>query len=325
MGGTIIDQGIVPPKHHASMITSKSQTKPPAEIDETTVKPTDAPTDLTTYVPTVPPTDAPTTEPPTTVETNIIDLLNPSNDCTLNINDLDESSMLAMEDGTGGLIFNQSPYICGGTVCIGIEMNNITTQDLLSPRDGAASTFANSSIFISGGNVASNSTELVSDNGSELGPDLPAPLSNHCMVTLDFRGPNEQVWAIGGKTSEGSSYKTYILGGGSNWESGPDLIYARQEHACVATKSKAYGNLELIVVAGGRDEMFGYNTFNSVEFHISGTEYWFRGKTEINAETCLFKLFLDFKKSLLNNCFYNLSTLLLYNFFKLLLCCMLFY
>ena len=165
--------------------------------------------------------------------------------------------------------------------CIGIEQFNITTQDLQYPRNGAASTFANSSIFISGGTMSSDSTELVSDNGSELGPDLPTPLSEHCMVTLDFRGPNEQVWVIGGKTSEGSSYKTHILRGGSEWETGPDLIYARQEHACVATKSKAYGNLELIVVAGGRDEMFGDGAFNSVEFHISGTEYWFRGKTRV--------------------------------------------
>ena len=289
MGGTIDDQGIVPPNHHVSRVSSKSQTEPPTDaiIDATTDEPTDAPTDTPTEptdIPTDPPTDAPTTEPPIIVETKVIDLLNPSNDCTLNINDLDESSMLAMEDGTGGLIFNQSPYICGGTICIRIEMDNITVQDLQYPSDGAASTFANSSIFISGGNVASSRTELVSDNGSELGPDLPIPLSNHCMVTLDFRGPNEQVWAIGGKTSEGSSYKTYILGGGYgnydwDWERGPDLIYARQEHACVATKSKAYGNLELIVVAGGRDEMFGDGAFNSVEFHISGTEYWFRGKT----------------------------------------------
>ena len=113
MGGTIDDQGIVPPKYHASMITSKSQTEPPtdAQIDTTTDDPTDVPTDP----PTVLPTDAPTTEPPTIVETKIIDLQNPSNDCILNINDLEESSMLAMEDGTGGLIFNQSPYICGGT------------------------------------------------------------------------------------------------------------------------------------------------------------------------------------------------------------------
>ena len=291
MGGTIDDQGIVPPNHHASRISSKSQTEPPTDalIDATTdepTEPTDTPTDAPTTdtptdPPTLPPTDAPTSEPPTIVETTIIDLLNPSNECTLNIDDLDESSMLAMEDGTGGLIFNQSPYICGGTICIGIEMDNITTQELIYPRDGAASTFANYSIFISGGNVASDRTELVSDNGSELGPDLPTPLSEHCMVTLDFRGPNEQVWVIGGKTSEGSSYKTHILRGGSEWETGPDLIYARQEHACVATKSKAYGNLELIVVAGGRDEMFGDRAFNSVEFHISGTEYWFRGKTRV--------------------------------------------
>ena len=162
-------------------------------------------------------------------------------------------------------------------------MDNITVQDLIYPRNSAASTFANNSIFISGGNVASSRTELVSDNGSESGPDLPTPLSNHCMVTLDFRGPNERVWVIGGKTSEGSSYKTHILylNYDWDWENGPDLIYARQEHACVATKSKAYGNLELIVVAGGRDEMFGDGAFNSVEFHISGTEYWFRGKTRV--------------------------------------------
>ena len=129
--------------------------------------------------------------------------------------------------------------------------------------------------------MSSDSTELVSDNGSESGPDLPEPLSNHCMVTLDFRGPNEQVWVIGGTTTEGSSYKTYILGGDSDWESGPDLIYKRQEHACAATKSKAYGNQEIIVVAGGRDEMFGDIATNSVEFHISGSEYWFRGKTRV--------------------------------------------
>ena len=283
MGGTIDDQGIVPPKHHASMITEPLTD---AQIDTTTEEPTYAPTDSPTEVPTLPPTEAPTTEPPPTiVETKIIDLLNPTNECTLNINDLDESSMLAMEDGTGGLIFNQSPYICGGTVCIGIEIDNITTQELIFPRNGGASTFANYSIFVSGGNLDTNTSqtiELVSDNGSELGPELPTPLSNHCMVTLDFRGPNEQVWVIGGKTSEGSSYKTYILGNySSDWKGGPDLIYARQEHACVATKSKAYGNQELIVVAGGRDEMFGDRAFNSVEFHISGSEYWFRGKTRI--------------------------------------------
>ena len=264
MGGTIDDQGIVPPKRHV-------------QREETT----EVPTDPTTDAPTPAPTDAPTTELPTMVETKIIDLLNPSNDCSLNIDDLDESSMLAMEDGTGGLIFNQIPYICGGTVCIGIEQFNITTQDLQYPRNGAASTFANSSIFISGGTMSSDSTELVSDNGSESGPDLPEPLSNHCMVTLDFRGPNEQVWVIGGKTTEGSSYKTYILGGGSDWESGPDLIYKRQEHACAATKSKSYGNQEIIVVAGGRDEMFSDIATNSVEFHISGSEYWFRGKTRV--------------------------------------------
>ena len=285
MGGTIHDQGIVPPKHRASMISYKSQTEPPTDA-QTTDTPTDAPTEPPTETPTETPTEPPT-EPPRVAETKIIDLLNPSNDCTLNINDLDESSMLDMEDGTGGLIFNQSPYICGGLqeICIGIGLDNITTQELIFPREqGAASTFANSSIFISGGTFFTGTrktVELVSDNGSELGPDLPVPISDHCMVTLDFRGPNEQVWVIGGKTSEGSSYKTYILGGGSDWESGPDLIYARQEHACVATKIKSFGNLEVIVVAGGRDEMFGDGAFNSVEFHISGTEYWFRGKTRV--------------------------------------------
>ena len=95
------------------------------------------------------------------------------------------------------------------------------------------------------------------------------------MVTLDALGSNEQVWIIGGNTPSGPTYKTHKLIG-ENWEKGPDLIYGRQEHACAVIESKAYDNKELIVVAGGRDEFGRYSML--VEFHISGTQYWFRGK-----------------------------------------------
>ena len=155
-------------------------------------------------------------------------------------------------------------------------------MNLALPRDNAASTFANYSIFISGGSPlgskSSKTIEMVFDAGlSLMGPELPEAIADHCMVTLDFRGSYEQVWIIGGRTKEGSSYKTQIHSG-NDWVRGPDLIYARQEHACAVIKSEAFGNQELIIVAGGRDEMFGDNPFSSVEFHVSGTQYWYRGK-----------------------------------------------
>ena len=84
--------------------------------------------------------------------------------------------------------------------------------------------------------------EVVSDAGSLIMDlQLPEAIADHCMLTLDLRGPNEQVLIIGGRTLEGTTYKTHILGG-NKWEKGPDLIYARQEHACAVIKSATFDN-----------------------------------------------------------------------------------
>ena len=88
------------------------------------------------------------------------------------------------------------------------------------------------------------------------------------MVTFDGKA-----WIIGGRSDNRVTYNSYALHFDFyTWERQPELIYARELHACAVMDN---GDTEMIVVAGGYGE-FG-NVLDTVEI-LKPNSYWERGK-----------------------------------------------
>ena len=167
---------------------------------------------------------------------------------------------IAIRSATGAIV-SGNPMICGGlsygskhSECYQHNkainswkfVTNMTTERYFS-----ASVPVNNKLLVLGGWDGKNdlaTTEFVSPDGdpSQPGPDLPAPRSLHCAVTLSNGG----VMLIGGEPDEKS---VIIFHPNTNEfdQSLPPLIFERTHFGCAAFKSPLHDNREVVVAAGG--------------------------------------------------------------------------
>ena len=58
----------------------------------------------------------------------------------------------------------------------------------------------------------------------------------------------------------------------------------RGSHGCAVTTGAQFGDQQLIIVAGGKNRD---GLLDSVEFHLIGSQYWFRGNVLLLETTIL--------------------------------------
>ena len=210
-----------------------------------------------------------------TIETEVIDLANPSTSC----NPLGSlpSNIAA---GAGGLLVGQHPIACSGfdgsdyiSACfIPPGSSGLWTEIAhlqVERRDSASIMVDNRTLWITGGYNSQDkrldSTELVTLVDSEmvnvkLGPNLPIKVRDHCLAKLN----STHAILIGGNTEDSDySRSTFILplgmeAGGAS--SGPELLSGRKDHACGIISNQAG---HFAIVAGGYDGNY-----------LSSTEIW---------------------------------------------------
>jgi hypothetical protein len=231
-------------------------------------------------------------------KTEITDIVNAGNSCS----QLASFPIDFVYGTTGGLIDN-APLICGGYTlyngvaldeCFVIGKTETTVATTMStPRGNAASATLNrNTLWVTGG-AASHSppplqtTELVQLSGTRPGPDLPVPLTRHCVVALN----STTFLVIGGYTNFTVTNAVYYYRFDTNsWIPGPPLSTTRQFHACTRFTSALHGNLDVVLVAGGSEH---FNFLDTSEILIVGTDSWTPGTyhsvTEIlSCCTCTF-------------------------------------
>ena len=166
---------------------------------------------------------------------------------------------IAIRSATGAIV-SGNPMICGGlsygskhSECYQHNkainswkfLTNMTTERYFS-----ASVPVNNKLLVLGGWDGENdlaTTEFVSPDGdpSQPGPDLPAPRSLHCAVTLSNGG----VMLIGGEPDEKS---VIIFNPDTSFDQSlPPLKFERTHFGCAAFKSLLHDNREVVLAAGG--------------------------------------------------------------------------
>ena len=190
-----------------------------------------------------------------------------------------------MYDGFGGLLGTNIALICGGydaqngqksDDCHFWDMENgetfITSAPLLEPRHRGDSITTTKGLWVTGGlnanNVVTKTTEFVTLDESIVGPNLPEPISDHCLARIN----STVIALIGGDTGTYSA-KTYFFDERSqDWTSGPNMIEARYLHGCsvITNNGKQY-----LTVAGG----YNNGKLDSLEFLEIGAETaaWVKG------------------------------------------------
>ena len=187
---------------------------------------------------------------------------------------------------TGGLL-GSTPLICGGItngitsdVCYTLDKDKATNATTLSvKRAHSTSTILDSNhLWISGGideeaGLIHSSSEIVNNESTYPGPELPRPLFMHAMVSLE----GNLTMVIGGANSNSSSRTTTDSESGSNmtyifnhmlknWTNGPTMNMARASHAAFIVTDLETSE-RLVIVAGGYQ--------NSTEILIENT--WIQG------------------------------------------------
>lgn len=124
--------------------------------------------------------------------TTVFDLKNPANVC-----DPVPDYPLEMTQGTGGLIDNQFPVVCGGSgvsgylnQCFIFRSNQWEfLLNMTSSRDEAASVMIDNTMWILGGRdakgVSLNTTEFIGGKTTLAGPEMPLATRNHCVMKIN--------------------------------------------------------------------------------------------------------------------------------------------
>ena len=163
----------------------------------------------------------------------------------------------------GGVNIYRNPFLCGGG---GMEIDCYAFKQgqwepsypLNQPRVAAAISesvfWGDSSVshFITGGRIGNEthtSTEVLDSDGWSLKlPDLPIPISDHCMVLLN----STTVMVIGGFHNNVTSGDTYIMNSmQGDWMPGPPLNTNRIRHGCGRVRKSLNDSEFLVIVAGG--------------------------------------------------------------------------
>ncbi len=181
----------------------------------------------------------------------------------------------------GGLVSGGSPLVCGGVsdsrFCYIIGSQGVKAK-LIEARFGAASVVINNgkTLWITGGQSLQNHGSLLKTSelitlgfATDKGPELPRPMSEHCMVAI-----NSTTIMIVGGTLEGSTYFYNLRQ--RYWVPGPQLAIPRYRHSCSIMRTKSQTDDPLVVVAGGRGR--NRKLLSSVEvLLIRDSQDWIKG------------------------------------------------
>ena len=165
-------------------------------------------------------------------------------------------------EATGAFVYSKV-MICGGYSdgistptgqCYSLGPNETTWKpngNLITPRQAAASVVMNDKLVIFGGYNAAGyilSTEEMDEAGkATLGPSMPLTTKHHCAVKIN----HNTALIIGGADESVSIKFTYFYDfDGKTFKSGPDLMVARERHACgmLSSNGKSF-----VVVTGGKN------------------------------------------------------------------------
>ena len=169
-----------------------------------------------------------------------------------------------VESATGGLI-NDVVVICGGGIsagsfseafdeCYSLNGKTATLITHMSVKRlyAASLVIDKTKLWITGGYSTDTGTlassEYITLEGSEPGPELPIAIDLHALVAID----NTLSLLIGGRTTGGVTTPTthYFDHQGHNWIQGPDLLQARWDHAAGIVTDEATTE-KLVIVTGG--------------------------------------------------------------------------
>ena len=179
---------------------------------------------------------------------------------------------------TGGVI-QDVVVICGGgyastefNECYSLNGQAATLITHMSAKRQYAASLVidKTKLWITGG-VHLASSEYITLEGIEPGPELPTIIDSHALVAID----NTLSMLIGGRTTGNAATQTthYFDHQSHNWIQGPDLMQARWQHAAGIVTDQVT-NEKLVIVTGG---------FNNPGITLDSTEMlinnqWNQGK-----------------------------------------------
>ena len=166
-----------------------------------------------------------------------------------------------VEAAIGGVI-QEAVIVCGGEdqnyniidECYRLNSKTATLFTHMSAKRlyAASLVIDKTKLWITGGYSDDTgrlaSSEYITLEGSEPGPELPIPINSHALVAID----NTLSMLIGGSTTENVATKTthYFDHQSHNWIQGPDLMQARWQHAAGMVTDQVT-NEKLVIVTGG--------------------------------------------------------------------------
>ena len=177
----------------------------------------------------------------------------------------DRAELLKDVDGATGGVIQDVVVICGGGISAGnfgesfdecYSLNGKTATfitHMSAKRVYAASLVIDKKkLWITGGGSFDTGTlatsEYITLEGSEPGPNLPIPTVSHALVAID----NTLSLLIGGLNIENAPIQTthYFDHQAHNWIQGPDLMQARINHAAGVVTDEVTTE-KLVIVTGG--------------------------------------------------------------------------
>jgi len=165
-----------------------------------------------------------------------------------------------IHSATGGVI-QEVAVICGGGIsgesfdeCYSLNGKTATLITHMSAKRAYAASLVidKTKLWVTGGWSSDTgylaSSEYITLQGSEPGPELPIPIYYHALVAID----NTLSLLIGGLNSEYAPIQTthYFDHQAHNWIQGPDLMQARREHAAGVVIDEVTTE-KLVIVTGG--------------------------------------------------------------------------
>ena len=184
-------------------------------------------------------------------EVEIIDLANQNFVCT------PLGSIANLTLGSTGNQLDSTPIVCGGQDLSNSDKIYKTCQiigtekviELKEERSFAGNLVINEKLWITGGISSSGmlkTTEFVTLEGSEIGPDLPIRMTKHCTTQI---GPNKVMFIGGDTESESESQKTWIYDLEDRlWTQSPEFETQRIDFSCATFQKE---DKTTVVLLGG--------------------------------------------------------------------------
>jgi hypothetical protein len=198
-------------------------------------------------------------------------------------------------DGATGGVIQDLVVICGGGIAAGSfteafdecyslngKVATLITHMSTKKIYAASLVIDKTKLWITGG-WSSNygilaSSEYLTLEGGEPGPELPNPIHNHALVAID----NTLAMLIGGTIPGSIETPTthYFDHHDHNWIQGPDLLQARLNHAAGIVTDEVTTEKLVIVTGGLHNGIF----LDSTEMLIN--QQWIQGKIAYSMDLC---------------------------------------